>query len=180
MNPASSDLAIRALAEKRRLPASHLEKWLAMDEASRRAFLDIAQTLKLRTGQIVAALDLLDEITVREKCTPANILAREEIRRAVSARGSTPARAAAFLDALRAIRFPRLRRANQRIAAAIAALRLPAGVSVVLPKDLHSDELMVRLSAKTGSDLRRLIKALAEKQSALARIADMLGDEDEI
>lgn len=180
MNSESPEQSIRALGEKRRLPETHLEKWLAMDEASRRAFLDIARTLKLRTGQMVAALDLLDEIAVREQITPATVLARQEIRRALASHGSTPARASAFLDALRAIRFPRLQRANERITAAIAALRLPAGVSVILPKDLHSDELMVRLSARTGRELRRLIEALAEKRPALERIADMLGEEDEI
>jgi hypothetical protein len=172
--------SIRALAERRRLPAPHLERWLAMEPESRGAFLEVAQKLNLRTGQIAAALDLLDETGVREQTTPAAVLSRESVRRAISARGSTPARAAAFLDALRAIRFPRLRRASDRIADAIAALRLPAGISIILPKDLHSDELMVRLSARTGSELRRLVELLAEKQADLARIADMLGEEDEV
>jgi hypothetical protein len=172
--------SIRALAEKRRLPASHLERWLAMEPESCRAFLEIAQKLNLRTGQIAAALDLLDETGVREHTTPAAVLSRESVRRAISARGSAPARAAAFLDALRAIRFPRLRRASDRIAGAIAALKLPAGISIILPKDLHSDELVVRLSARTGNEVRRLLGSLAERQAELARIADMLGEEDEV
>src|SRR5690348_16702205 len=180
MSSEAPEQSIRALAEKRRLPAAPLAKWLAMDPASRGAVLEAAQALKLRTGQMVAALDLLDEIAVRERCTPASVLAREEIRRARATRGSTPARAAAFLAALRAIRFPRLQRASARIAAAIAALRLPVGISVVLPKDLHSDELMIRLSARSGNEVRRLVQALAHKHTELARIADMLGEEDEV
>lgn len=174
------DDAVRSLAARRHLPDSHLAKWLAMDPDSRASLLEAAERLRLRTGQLVSAIDLLDEIAVREKQVPAAILARDEIRRASSGAASAPALAAAFLDALRAIRFPSLARAMGRISAALAALRLPAGLNVVLPKDLHSDELIVRLSARTGRELRELLKALREKEDELVRIAGMLSGDDEV
>lgn len=180
MGANSTDDAIRALAEARHVPQSHVARWLAMDADSRRALLEHAQALKLRTGQIVAALDLLDEIGVRDHAPASTILARAGVRGAIAHKGSGPARAAAFLDALRAIRFPRLGRALARISAQIAELGLPRGISVVLPRELGSDELVVRLSARTAEDMTRLVRALAAKEKELARIAAMLGGDDEV
>ena len=86
-----------------------------MPTPSRMALLDIAERLNLRTGQLFAAIDLLDEIEIREGASPAQTLAREEIRRACLAQGSGPWRAAAFLEALRKIRFPRLKRGGRAL-----------------------------------------------------------------
>ena len=61
----------------------------------------------------------------------------------------------------------------------VAALKLPRGVHVVLPKDLGSDELMIRISARTGRELENLIDALAAKKSGLVRIAKMIGGDDD-
>ncbi len=178
MRDESTAAAIRACAANRRLPEPHLDKWLAMDTPSRMGLLDIAERLKMRTGQIVTAIDLLDEIEIREGSSPVAILARDDIRRACALKGSGPARAAAFLDALRAIRFPRLKRAVERLSSEVAALKLPPGVRVVLPKDLGSDELMIRVSARTGRELENLIDALAAKKSGLVRIAKLIGGQD--
>ena len=176
----ANEAAIRALASRRRLPESHLAKWLAMDASAQAAFLELADRLKLRTGQIVAAIDLLDEISVRETITPGAILARDEIHRACASNGSAPTRAAVFLDALRAIRFPRLKRATERMSSAIVALRLPPSVRVVLPANLASDELMVQISARTGAEMERSINALAEKKPGLIRLVSMLSGDDEV
>src|ERR1700688_2931341 len=123
MRDETTAAAIRACAASHHLPESHTEKWLAMDTPSRMGLLDIAERLKLRTGQIIAAIDLLDEIEIREGVSPAKILLRDEIHRACTLLGSGPWRAAAFLDALRAIRFPRLKLAVERLSSEIAALK---------------------------------------------------------
>src|SRR5579872_6948441 len=122
--------AIRACAANRRLDDAHTEKWLAMLTPSRMALLDIVERLNLRTGQLTAAIDLLDEIEIREGASPGQTLAREEIRRACLSQGSGPWRAASFLEALRKIRFPRLRAAVERLSAEVAALKLPSGIRV--------------------------------------------------
>ncbi len=179
MRDETTAAAIRACAENRRLPESHTEKWLAMATPSRMGLLDIAERLKLRTGQLIAAIDLLDEIEIREGLTPADTFKREEIQRACTLNGSGPWRAAAFIEALRAIRFPRLRQAIDRLSSEVAALKLPAGVRIVLPKDLGSDELMLQVSARTGDELESLIDALAAKKSGLVRIAKLIGGDDD-
>jgi len=103
---------------------------------------------------------------------------RDEVQRACTLAGSGPWRAAAFLDALRAIRFPRLKLALERLLNEIAMLRLPAGIRIELPKDLGSDELVIRVSARTASELENLIDALMAQKSGLVRIVEMIGGQD--
>ncbi|HVA80894.1 MAG TPA: hypothetical protein VNF29_08205 [Candidatus Binataceae bacterium] len=174
------DDAIRALAAARRLPESHLARWLAMDEQSRSVFLELAGAIRLRTGQIVQALELLGEIAVREGKTSAEILAAPELARISARAGSAPEQARAFIDALRAIRFPRLRQAAERLEREIAALRLPRGISIVLPRELGSDVLTICLEVAREADLERALAVLADRRAAIARIAVMLGGSDEI
>ena len=92
------DAEIRMLAEQRRLPATHLERWLAFDEVSRGRLLALARNVRFRTGQLVTALDLLEEIAVRERVKVAEVLGRDEIRRIADGSGSRPARASALGD----------------------------------------------------------------------------------
>jgi len=168
---------IRMLAERRRLPPAHLDRWLAMDDESSGELFALAQILRLRTGQLVSALEMLDEIAVREQIKVAAILNRDEIVRILSASGSGPARASGFLEVLRQIRFPRLRAMQERLRAEVSALKLPRGISVDLPKELGSDELTVSLRVRSADDLGRLIAALNQSRAGLARIVEMLGGE---
>jgi hypothetical protein len=171
----TADLEIRNIAIARHLPDSHLERWLKIDEPGPTAFLEFAQTLKLRTGQMVAALDLLDEISVRDRCGIADVLSRPALRRTLSANGSTPSRAHTFLEELRAIRFPRLREIAAQIESAIAALRLPRDISILLPRDLASDELTIQLKVSRASTIHQQLETLMSKRSEIAQILAMLG-----
>jgi hypothetical protein len=178
MRDETTAAAIRACAANRHLSEAETEKWLAMPTPSRMGLLDVAERLQLRTGQLVAAIDLLTEIEIREGVSPAEILLRDDVQRACKLAGSGAWRAAAFIEELRKIRFPRLRDAIDRLSSEITALKLPSGVRVELPKDLSSDELVVRISARTGRELEKLIEALAEKKPGLVRIAEMMGGDD--
>ena len=175
MNADEIDAQIRELAAERRVPSSHLDRWLAMDPESRAAMLDIARTLRLRTGQLVTALDTLDEIAVREHVTVAVILDRPEIRRVANGSGSAPSRASALLQALRTLRYPLLKRMQDELRAEVSALKLPRGISIDLPKELGSDELTVSLRVRSGAELAHLLDALDRSRSGLTRIIEMLG-----
>jgi hypothetical protein len=175
MNADEIDARIRALAAERRMPTSHLERWLAMDLPSRAALLDIALALRLRTGQLATALDTLDEIAVREQVNVSAVLDRPEIRRIANATGSAPSRASALLEALRALRYPRLKKMNEQLRSEVAALKLPRGISIDLPKDLGSDEVTVSLRVRSAAELAHLLGALDQKRPGLTRIIEMLG-----
>jgi hypothetical protein len=169
------DAQIRELAAARRIPSSHLTRWLAMDEASRAALLEIAIRLRLRTGQLVTALDTLEEIAVRDQLTVAAVLDHPEIRRIANSPGSAPSRASALLEQLRTFRYPLLKKAQDELRAAVSALKLPRGISLDLPKDLGSDELTVSVRARSAAELASLLDALEKNRTGLTRIIEMLG-----
>jgi hypothetical protein len=175
MNADEIDAQIRELAAERRLPQNHLDRWLAMDLPSRASMLDLARALRLRTGQLVTALDTLDEISVREHVTAVAILDWPEIRRIANSPGSLPSRASALLEALRTLRYPRLNKMQTQLRSEVSALKLPRGISIDLPKDLGSDELTVSIRVRSGTELTHLIEALNEKRPGLTRIIEMLG-----
>ncbi len=175
MNADEIDAQIRTIAAERRIPQSHLARWLAMDAASRGAMLDIARAICLRTGQLVTAIDTLDEIAVREHVTVAAVLDRAEIRRIATGPGSAPSRASAMLAALRTLRFPRLRKMQEQLRAEVSALKLPRGISIDLPENLGSDELTLSLRVRSAAELAHLLEALERSRPGLTRIVEMLG-----
>src|SRR5260370_635201 len=130
--------AVRAWAEPRHLDRVHLERWLALDAYSAAALLDAAGRLRLRVGQLQGALEMLEEIALIDGMQVSAVLARAPLKRILEGVGPAPARARAFVDELRAIRFPRLGHALAQMRAEVAALKLPRSVSVTLPKDLGS------------------------------------------
>jgi hypothetical protein len=174
MNATATAPAIRAWAAARRLPDAHLARWLALAEGDRAALLSIAERLRLRTGQFVAAFELLEEIALREHSTAREILVRGEIQRILDGAGSAPERARVLLEELRAIRMPRLRAESERLKREIAALGLPRGVAVMLPHELGSDELRIEIVARGGAELERLIDELGKCSAGLGRVAEML------
>src|SRR5579863_8491406 len=184
---AALDDAIRRWADEQHLADAHLRRWLGLSDDDRAALLEIAETLRMRTGQFVTTFELLEEIALRERATTVaietavvedtnaegrigaatigehtiaegkvakgtiaevkiagdaivegtigvgtigGILARGEIRRIAEGSGSGPGRARELIETLRAIRFPRLKRMENRLNAEIAALELPRGVKV--------------------------------------------------
>ncbi len=173
MNGMLSDEAIRQWGAARHLPEAQLTRWLGLAANDRAALMEIAEALRLRTGQLVMAFELLEEIALRERTTVAGIVALDDIRRIVEGAGSAPGRARQLLDALRAKRFPRLQRMADRLASEIAALGLPGGIKVVLPKDLSSDEVRIEIRAHGSEDLRSLIDVVAQARASLGRIADL-------
>jgi hypothetical protein len=172
------EAAIRAWGAEKKLPQAHLERWLSLAASDRAAILNVVRALRLRTGATASALELLEEIATREGESIAAILARGDIARIVKGSGSAPERARAFIDVLRTIRYPRLGETVRRLKEEIAALGLPRKISILLPKDLGSDELRVELRARSGAELKRLVEMLRDSADRIARIMDVLGGMD--
>jgi hypothetical protein len=169
--------AVRAWAEAHHVDRAHLARWLALDGDSAGALLDAASRLRLRVGQLQGALEMLEEIALVERTQAAAVLARAPLKRILEGVGPAPARARAFVDELRAMRFPRLGRALEQIRAEVAALRLPHAIGVMLPKDLGSDELRIEIRVRSGAELRESLRALAERTDGMERILNLLGGE---
>src|SRR5580698_11440717 len=101
----ADDEAIRHWASERHLSEAHLVRWLALAQADRTALVQIAEALRLRTGQLVTAFELLEEIALRDRVSITAILARAEVRRILDGTGSAPGRARELIEMLRAMRF---------------------------------------------------------------------------
>ena len=54
-------------------PDAHRRRWLALTHADRATLVHMAEALRLRTGQLVAAFELLEEIALRERVSIAAI-----------------------------------------------------------------------------------------------------------
>jgi len=177
MNGNDIATAVRAWAEAHHTDRAHLERWLALDAESAAALLQAAVRLRLRVGQLQGALEMLEEIALVERTPAAAVLARAPFKRILGGVGPAPARARAFVEELRAMRFPRLGRALERIKAEVAALGLPRAIGVTLPKDLGSDELRIEIRVRSGAELKESLRALAEKTDGMERVLDLLGGE---
>jgi hypothetical protein len=172
--------AVRACANEHHVPEAALNRWLALGEADAMAILTIARELRLRTGQLLSALEMLIEIGVREGQGAARVLARNELRNAAMRGGSRPQRASAFIEKLREFRYPRLAQTRAKLEAAVAAMRLPQGLTVVLPKDLGSDELTIRMTARSASEFQKLLEALSARKEELKALIEVLGGSYEV
>lgn len=172
--------AISAWAAEHHIPQAATERWISLGETDALAILAAARELRLRTGQLLSALEMLADIGVRDGIGAATILAQSGLRAALVGRGSRPERARAFIDKLRKLRFPRLARTRSRLEAAVAAMRLPRGLTIVLPKDLASDEVMIRLTVRTAAELENLLAALHGRKEELGALFEALGGSGEI
>ena len=172
--------AIGAWAAEHHIPQAATERWAAMDETDALAILAAARELRLHTGQLLSALEMLADIGVRERIGAAAILARPELRAPLAGRGSRPERASALIEKLRELPYPRLSQTRARLEAAVGAMRLPRGLAVVLPKDLSSDEVMIRLTVRTPAELDNLLAALHKRKEELSALFEVLGGSDEI
>jgi hypothetical protein len=72
-----------------------------------------------------------------------------------------------------------LARTRAKLEAAVAAMRLPHGLTVVLPKDLSSDEVMIRLTVRTPAELENLLVVLADRKEDIKALLEALGGCDE-
>ncbi len=172
--------AVQEWAAAHHVPQAAVDRWLDLGEADALAILAVARDLRPRTGQLLSALEMLAEIGVRDGEGAASILSRAELRPIIRGGGSRPERASALIDKLRELRYPRLARTRAKMEAAVAAMRLPQGLAAVLPKDLSSDELIIRLTVRTAAELDKLLAALAERKVEIKALIEALGGSDEV
>ncbi|MBV8053760.1 MAG: hypothetical protein JO071_00800 [Deltaproteobacteria bacterium] len=178
MNSAEVDRRLRRWANAKALPAAYEQKWLTLGERSRTRLLEIAENLKMHTGQFIAALALLEEIALRDGQDVYEILACPSLHRVLNSAGSGPGRARLLLGELRALRYPRLKQASDRLAEGVAAIKLPPGIKIVLPRDLASDEVRVEIVAHGSAEMEQLLACLTAKSNEIIGLAAMLGGAD--
>jgi hypothetical protein len=173
------DAAIRRFGQERHLPEHCVKNWLALGAEASLMLFKLSVALKLRTGQLVAVIEMLREIALREGVSAKAVLARPEIQHLIGAPGSAPERASKLLATLRVMRYPQLNRALEKLKKHIETLRMPASVAVKLPKELSSGRLVIELRIARATELDSALAALCQHRDQLALILELLGGADE-
>jgi len=156
-----AESAVRAYAADKHFAPATLERWLALPAAGRDALLDLCVRLRLGENQFRDVLDDATAIAARHTTTVAAIVTGAEIA-AVLARGQGRNETIkALKTALRRLRYPQLVVAEQRLRELARALRLPAGIDVVLPENLEGDAVTMTLRGRSAAELRAQARALA-------------------
>ena len=170
---------IRAWALEHHIPQAAIDRWLRLNAVDALAILAAVRELRLRTGQFLNALDMLIETSVRQGEGAAAILMRRDLQAIIRGGGSRPERATAFVDKLRELRYPRLTRTREKLESAIATMRLPRGLTMVLPRDLGSDELVIRMTLHSAADFEQQLAALADRTQKIKAVIEALGGSPE-
>jgi len=147
-------------------------------ERDRKAILDLACTLRLRTGEMVVILDLIADLTVSKRQSAGALLESDGPRRAIKGNGSARSRAVVLIQTLRSLRYPHMTAAAERIAVEIRALKLPPELTVTAPKNLASDEVTIQIRLSRREQIDTVIDALVREKSGVARILAFLHGED--
>src|SRR5690348_11360591 len=174
MNVGDVERRLHGWADAKALPSVCVEKWLALDELSRQRLVEVVEKLNMRTGQFLTLFGLLEEISIRESKTVSEILDQPSLRQMLNSTGSGPGRARVMVDELRTLRYPRLKRAGERLAELVDAMKLLPGIKVVLPRDLSSDAVRVEIVAHGSVEMERALTCLTAKSGELVQLAAML------
>ncbi len=174
------DESVERLASERHLPQRYVAAWRSWDARDQEALLRVARSLKLRTGQLMVAIELLPEVALQQGLAIAEFLGREELRHIIDGPGSAPQRAHAFIEALRTFRYPRLNRMLKALKDELKAAKLLPFVKVALPKELSCGELRIELRLTSQAQLDAALKVLADNRHVFLRMLRILDGTDEV
>jgi hypothetical protein len=123
-------------------------------------------------------LDWLEEISVRDGSTIANLLTRDDIRRPLGSKLSRNDKLKAVKDALRKVRYPRLSRLEENLRAAVKELDLGQRVRVSFPPALEGDEVTIEIKARNVKELVDSLARLRQRldEGGVQRVFDLLDE----
>lgn len=152
---------LRAYGRERGFRADTLERWIGLPPEDAEALWELTREMRLGENQLRDLWEWAEEIAVRDHRTLAAVLASEPLRAARRSAGGRNERLKAFKADLRRLRFPSLAKAEERAAALIANLDLPAGVRLHLPDFFEGDHVRAELIARDAAGLAAAARRLA-------------------
>lgn len=178
MSDSALEAAFRAFAAERRYGPSTVDRWLRLVPVDRAAIVELARELRPSENQLRDLWDWAEEIAQHDRSSLAVVLAGEALvavrRRPISRNDKLKLLKAA----LRRLRFPQLAGVEDRLAALVRELGLPASVRVVLPDFLEGDTVRVEITAGSAPALRAAAERVlaATQTAACTAIFDLLGE----
>ncbi len=172
---------IAGYGRERGIHALAVERWLALDEADRRALLVLARGLRLGGNHFNDFLDWCVEISLRDGCSIAAVVDRKELAPTLSDRRlGRNEKLKHAKEALRRLRYPRLTRVEDEIRSRLRSLKLDPRIRITVAPGLEGG-LKVELRAGAAESLARLareVEALAGNDTAREVFALLDGKED--
>ena len=151
---------ITSYARERGIHAQAVERWLALGEGDQRALLDLARGLRLGGNHFNDFLDWCVEISLRDGCPIAGIIAGKELGPTLSdSRMGRNDRLKHAKEALRRLRYPRLTRTEDEVRSRLRGLKLDPRIRITVTPGLEGG-LTVELQAGSVEALARLAREL--------------------
>jgi ParB-like chromosome segregation protein Spo0J len=135
------------------------------EKSSRQTLFNWISSLKLNSNQQLKFIEYVKDISMRDGLTTLEVLSDGSLTKSVqNPQLNTPQKAKVVLEALRVRRFPRLARAQEAIAKAVAPISMPPGTSIHYDPYLEDPDYRFEIKFKHGKDLMKTINMLHELQ----------------
>lgn len=170
------DAAVRTFAGERRYSPATLERRPRVPPADRVALLEIAQELRPSENQFRDLWDWAEDIAQRDRISLSVLFASAPLLAVRRRRVSRNDKLKLLKGALRRLRFPQLAGVEDRLAALVRELGLPANIRIILPEFLEGDTIRVEIAAESAAGLRAAVERLqaATATAACAAIFELL------
>lgn len=163
---------IRASFAAGNLSFQTVRSLLEMDSAARAAFSEWFLDLQFNFNQQSHFIDLVMEVSSISNVPPEHVFSASAFRAIVEDRAlNGPQKVKSVLEALRAMRLPRLVAAEKEFQKRVRDLKLPEGVRVHHSPFFESPEYRLEIRFKDGKALRKRVTELATIQG-LERVED--------
>ncbi len=145
---------------------------LEMDGHVKSRLCDLIQSLKFNTNYQIQLIELLIDISHKEKRSIPDIIDSPGLNDIIASdRMNNPQKINAILGTLRSRRFPRLVQAEERFKQMVCRLDLPEGVSIRRPPFFEAPGYRMEVFFENGKELERKIEHLLHEKN-LATLRD--------
>ncbi|HWO40259.1 MAG TPA: hypothetical protein VNO43_00450 [Candidatus Eisenbacteria bacterium] len=168
---------IRRYAENRRFRPATIDRLYGWGEKDRNALFRLVLSLKMSENHVRDFADWLEEISLRDGTTAADVLSSAPIHKIeTDPRLGRADKLKTIKDQLRRLRFPGLSAAEEDIKARIRELKLPPGLRMSAPPGLEGGKLRVEFEASSVRELEAMVGALTQSvhHPALSATFDVL------
>lgn len=175
------DEAIVQYGREKNFHPHTLERWVGLPEEDRAAVWEVVSQLKMGENHLRDLLDWLEEVALRDRASPRQILKQERLGKILSdPRLGRNDKLKRFKEELHRIRFPKLSRIEIEIQKRIRAMKLGPRIQIAVPPGLGEGVVTVRLRAARYEELRTLLSELARAAEGepLKEIFDLLQGKD--
>ena len=156
----SLNIKIYTYAQEKRLHPQTVRRWCAWGERDQEALWCLAKELQIGENHLRDLIDWLEEISLRDGGTPAEVLGRQEIRRVLAGSLSRNDKPKEVKGELRRLRYPRLSQLEEQLKETVKKMDLGSRVQITFPPFLEGDEVKMEIRARNTKELRESMERL--------------------